>query len=77
MIEVKWDEKKCASPQDCRECLDICPQGVFTIHPRDGRKPGIVTADWAITAVFLSLCTACEICEEVCPQDAIAVSVVQ
>lgn len=75
MIEVKWDEKKCASPEECRECLDICPQGVFTIHSRGERKPGVATTSWAITPVFLSLCTACEICEEVCPQDAIAVSV--
>ncbi len=73
MIQVTWDGSKCPSPQDCRECLDTCPQGVFAFHPRHGRKPGVATTDWAITPVFLSVCTGCEVCEEVCPQDAIAV----
>jgi Pyruvate/2-oxoacid:ferredoxin oxidoreductase delta subunit len=75
MIEITWDEKKCPSPQECRMCLDECPQAVFGIYPRDGRKPGVATTNWAITPVFLNLCTGCEVCEEICPQDAIAVSV--
>lgn len=77
MIEITWDEKKCPSPQECRNCLDECPQGVFQIYPRDGRKPGVATEHWAIAPLFLSLCTGCNICEEVCPEDAIAVSVAQ
>lgn len=77
MIELKWDINKCPSPQECRKCLDECPQGVFHIYPRDGRKPGQPTENWAIAPLFLSLCSGCEICEEICPQDAITVSVVQ
>jgi Pyruvate/2-oxoacid:ferredoxin oxidoreductase delta subunit len=75
MIEITWDEKKCASPQECLKCLDQCPQAVFQIYPRNGRKPGKAAGDWAIAPLFLSLCTGCNICQEVCPQDAIAVSV--
>ena len=74
MIEITWDEKKCPSPQDCRMCLDECPQGVFYVYPRNGRKPGKATEDWAIAPLFISLCTGCDICKEVCPQDALAVS---
>jgi NAD-dependent dihydropyrimidine dehydrogenase PreA subunit len=74
MIEIAWDEKKCPSPQECRVCLDECPQGVFYFYPRNGRKPGIATEDWAIAPLYISLCTGCDICEEVCPQDALAVS---
>ena len=75
MMQIEWDDKKCTSPRDCRKCLDACPEGVFMIYPRDGRKPGKVAQDWAIMPVFLTQCTACKICEEICPQNAIAVSV--
>jgi NAD-dependent dihydropyrimidine dehydrogenase PreA subunit len=75
MIAITWDEKKCASPQECRMCLDECPQGVFQVYPRDGRKPGRATEKWAIAPLYVSLCTGCNICEEICPQNALAVSV--
>lgn len=75
MIEIGWDNKKCKSPDECKECLDICPQGVFAMYAKGGRKPGALTKDWAIAPVWLSLCTGCEICEEICPQNALAVIV--
>jgi len=75
MIEITWDAKKCTSPQECRTCLDTCPQGVFHIYPRNGRKPGKATENWAIAPLYLSLCTGCNICQEICPEDALAVSV--
>jgi ferredoxin len=74
MIQIAWDSSKCASPRECRKCIDACPQGVFSTYPRDGRKPGELTQTWAVAPLFLSLCTGCEICEEVCPEGAIAVS---
>ncbi len=77
MIQIKWDDKKCSSPQECRKCLDACPPAVFIIYPRDGRKPGKATENWAIMPLFLSLCTGCDICEEICPENAITVSVGQ
>lgn len=75
MIDIRWDAEKCTSPQECRACLDACPQGVFRIFPRDGRKPGKVTEDWTIGPLFLSLCTGCEVCSDVCPKQAITVAV--
>ena len=77
MIQIKWDDKKCSSPPECRKCLDACPPAVFIIYPRDGRKQGKATENWAIMPLFLSLCTGCDICEEICPENAITVSVVQ
>jgi len=77
MIQIRWDDKKCTSPQECRKCLDACPQALFAIYPRDGRKPGKATENWAIAPLYLSLCTGCSICEEVCPENALAVSVAQ
>jgi len=77
MMQITWDEKKCTSPQECLKCLEECPQAVLHIYPRDGRKPGQATENWAIAPLYLSLCTGCNICEEVCPQGAITVSVAQ
>ena len=77
MIQIKWNDDQCTSPQECRKCLDTCPQGVFIIYPRDGRKPGKATENWAIMPLFLSLCTGCDICQDICPENAITVSAAQ
>ena len=76
MVEIEVNQEKCKSPRECRKCLEVCTEGVFMNHPRVGRKPGKKTEDWAIRPLFLSLCTACKICEEVCPKSAIRVSMV-
>jgi NAD-dependent dihydropyrimidine dehydrogenase PreA subunit len=75
MIELTWDDKKCTSPNECRRCLDVCPQGVFGIYARDGRKPGKAAGNWAIAPMYLNLCTGCDICDETCPEGAITVGV--
>ena len=77
MVQIEWDGKKCTSPRDCHKCLDACPGGVLMTYPRDGRKPGKAAQDWAIMPVFLTLCTGCKICEEICPQNAITVNVAE
>ena len=74
MIEIRVDSKKCATPQDCRVCLDKCPQGVFRIMPKEARKPGRATEEWEIGTIFRSLCTACGVCSDACPKQAIAVT---
>ncbi len=74
MIEITWDSRKCAAPQDCRICLEACPQGVFRIMPKETRQPGRVTKDWEIGALFRSLCTLCGDCEQACPEKALAVA---
>jgi ferredoxin len=74
MIQITWDSNKCVSPRECRKCIEACPQGVFATYPRNGRKQGQITEDWALAPLFLSLCTGCEICEEICPEKAIAIS---
>jgi len=74
MIQITWDSNRCTSPRQCRKCLDACPQGVFMTYPRDGRKPGELTENWCVAPLFLSLCTGCQICEEICPENAIALS---
>jgi NAD-dependent dihydropyrimidine dehydrogenase PreA subunit len=73
MIEITWDAAKCPTPDSCRECLNVCPQGVFQIYPRNGRVAGMRTEDWAIGPLFHSLCTGCKVCEEACSTNAISV----
>jgi len=74
MIQILWDSNKCPSPRECRKCIEACPQGVFSTYPRNGRKQGQLTEDWALAPLFLSLCTGCEVCEEICPAKAITLS---
>jgi NAD-dependent dihydropyrimidine dehydrogenase PreA subunit len=73
MIEISWDSAKCQKPQDCRVCLEACPQGVFRIMPKEARQPGRATKEWEIGVLFRSLCTACGDCEQACPEEALAV----
>jgi NAD-dependent dihydropyrimidine dehydrogenase PreA subunit len=77
MIQITWDSSKCTSPRQCRKCIDACPQGVFITYPRDGRKPGEMTENWAVAPLFLSLCTGCEVCEQICPENAITLRAAQ
>lgn len=75
VIDLQVDSQKCASPNECRVCLDRCPQSVFQIYPANGRRPDLATTEWAIQPLFLSLCTACGICRDTCPQHAISIVV--
>ena len=75
MIRIEWDENSCTDPQACYKCLGACPEQVFLTYPRNKRGPGKAAGNWAIMPVFLNLCTECRICEEICPEDALTVSV--
>lgn len=44
-------------------------------YPQDKRTPDKKAGDWVVVPVQMTLCTGCKICEEVCPQKAITVSV--
>jgi len=78
--KVTIDYSKCGDggkvdPRECTKCLRACDPAVFIIHespnmPLDPIDPKF----WRITAVWLSLCTRCMKCVEVCPVGAISVS---
>lgn len=76
-IKINIDENKCTDPQECRECLKICPPGVYilTFRDKDYHNP----KDWIIYPVFPRLCLKnknsgnCNICIEKCPNNAIII----
>lgn len=74
MVQIEIDREKCKSPRQCRKCLESCPEGLLMNYPRVARAPGKRAEDWAIVPLLLSLCTACKLCEQVCPEGAIRVS---
>jgi formate hydrogenlyase subunit 6/NADH:ubiquinone oxidoreductase subunit I len=63
-------------PRDCCKCLQICEPAVFLLHQTLGAEeedpydPRL----WSITPLWLSLCTRCMKCVEVCPEGAVSVS---
>lgn len=77
MIKIEWDDTKCTNPLDCCKCLNSCSEGVFMTYPRDPRGPGKEPGNWAVIPSFLSLCTGCRVCEDVCPQEALVVNVLE
>jgi NAD-dependent dihydropyrimidine dehydrogenase PreA subunit len=75
MVQIDIDQDKCKAPRDCRACLESCPEGVFVNFPRAARAPGKKAEDWVVVVALPSSCTSCMICEDVCPQGAIKVTV--
>ncbi|MFW9846530.1 MAG: 4Fe-4S binding protein [Candidatus Thorarchaeota archaeon] len=78
--KIKIDYAKCGphgemDPRECGKCLAECVRPVFHLHhvlekgddPCDPRH-------WQVTPVYLSQCTRCMKCTDVCPVDAISVS---
>lgn len=79
--KITIDYTKCGTeggidPWDCSKCLHTCDPAVFLKHKdlkikeEDPYNP----KHWKITAVWLSLCTRCMKCIEVCPEKAISVT---
>ena len=79
--KIKIDYSKCGDksgvdPRECGKCLKICDPAIFLLHEsldfeeeNDPYDPQI----WRVTPVYLSLCTHCMKCVEICPEKAITV----
>lgn len=72
---TKCGENGNTDPRNCGKCLKVCDPAVFLMHQplhveQDPYNPQL----WRITAVWLSLCTRCLKCVDICPEKAIAVS---
>ncbi len=71
MMQIEINEEKCKSSRECRKCLQACPEGVFLSIARAGSAPD----KRVVVPVFMSFCSGCKICEEVCPQKAVTLSI--
>jgi len=78
--KITIDYEKCGEngntdPRECSKCLRACDPAVFLMHqPLNVEQDPVDPELWRITAVWLSLCTRCLKCVEVCPEHAIAVT---
>lgn len=76
---IEIDHSKCTTPFDCKKCLQICPQAVFHVDAvkvarfveTDKKAPGT----YHLAAPFRDKCTVCNDCINVCPVDAIKITV--
>lgn len=79
MIKIKIDESKCTTPFDCKKCVTTCPTAIFQVtafksvkfKENDPKEPGV----YKLEAVFLDKCLGCNECIEVCPKEAINLTV--
>ena len=79
LIEI--DQSRCTVPFDCKKCLQVCPTAVFNVRAvkvekyreTDKTEPGA----YMLAAPYRDKCTVCNRCIEVCPVDAITITVPQ
>ena len=78
--KIEIDHSLCGNgggidPRECGLCLKTCEPAVFLLHQSEGEKQEnpLDPDKWCITPLWLSLCTRCMKCVEICPEDAIKV----
>ena len=79
LVEVRIDPEKCTSPGSCLKCMSACAPKVFTwewkpFGPWGGAKGfGILERPARMWGAHAMLCTVCNRCVEICPENAITV----
>lgn len=76
--KIEIDRTKCTVPFWCKKCLQACPQVVFQVYCKqllklkesDPREPGI----YEVLPVRRDKCNMCNKCVEVCPENAITIT---
>lgn len=63
-------------PRECCKCLQICDPAIFLMHQTIGteEKDPLDPQIWRVSPLWLSLCTRCMKCVELCPEKAINVT---
>jgi NADH-quinone oxidoreductase subunit I len=75
---ININRERCTTPFDCKRCLRVCPPAVFVVFATkmikgvelDKKEPG----NYAVSAMYRDKCTACMKCVDVCPVNAITMS---
>jgi len=76
--KIEIDESKCLTPFACKKCLQVCPHAVFAVAPNevlrlketDPQEAG----SYRVFAVYRDKCVVCNDCVEVCPVNAIKIT---
>ncbi len=78
---ITLDYSKCGDgnrvdPRECGLCLNICEPAIFLLHQTIGADEDNIhdPEKWRVTPLWLSLCTRCMKCVDICPVDAISVT---
>jgi len=78
---ITIDREKCTVPFLCKKCLQVCPMAVFHVtrvmekEKRLEEMDPRVDGNYVLFAPRRDKCTACNLCIEVCPVDAIKIEV--
>jgi ferredoxin len=75
--QIDIDHNKCTTPFACKQCLQICPTAVLSVHAtkmvrmqvNDKHEAGT----YKLAVKFRDKCTGCNLCMDVCPVDALNV----
>ncbi len=75
---IQIDQEKCTTPFDCKKCLQVCGQAVFSVgavnvqkgRETDPKEPGA----YRLGVSHRDKCTGCNDCIELCPVDAITIT---
>ncbi|MFW9985153.1 MAG: 4Fe-4S dicluster domain-containing protein [Candidatus Odinarchaeota archaeon] len=71
-FKVEWDADNCPNPQDCGNCLDVCPEAVFALYAPE-REEGKFPEKYVLARPMQYFCSGCGACVEVCPSSALRV----
>lgn len=71
---VEVDQDKCETPYECKICLQICPQAVFSVVPTQVERLVETNPEgYEVKATFVDKCILCMDCADACPENAIKV----
>jgi len=82
-VDIVIDRQKCNysmyDPTGCKQCLQICPTGVFCTRPKEKRdfsippRQRVDPTEWVLLATWADWCNGCGACVNTCPADAIRI----
>lgn len=75
---IKIDQQRCLMPFACKQCIQVCPTAVFGVYETkmvrmeetDKYEPGT----YRLRVVYRDKCSGCNRCVEVCPENALTVT---